>query len=55
MNAKVKLVQSWSAGNLLKERQSRLLQALNVLPSTRNRSQILHVRFSGRDMHRQEG
>ena len=41
----VELVQSWSAGNLLKERQPIILKLLNILPATKNRSQILHIRF----------
>ncbi len=41
----MELVQSWSAGNLLKERQPGILRLLNILPATRNRSQILHIRF----------
>lgn len=41
----VKLIQSWSAGNLLKERQPPILRLLNFLPATKNRSQILHIQF----------
>ncbi|MFT3985925.1 MAG: class I SAM-dependent methyltransferase [Lachnospiraceae bacterium] len=41
----VELVQSWSAGNLLKTRQPMILRLLNILPATKNRSQILHIRF----------
>ncbi len=41
----VELVQSWSAGNLLKARQPMILRLLNILPATKNRSQILHIRF----------
>lgn len=41
----VELVQSWCAGNLLKDRQPMILRLLNILPATKNRSQILHVRF----------
>jgi len=41
----ISLVNSWSAGNLLKQRQSLLYRLLNVFPSTRNRSQIMHLKF----------
>lgn len=41
----VELVQSWSAGNLLKARQPMILRLLNILSATKNRSQILHIRF----------
>lgn len=43
LNENIKLVQSWSMGNLLKKRQQVLLRIFNILPSTRNRSQILHL------------
>ncbi len=45
LHSGIELIQSWSAGNLLKERQSMLLRLFNVLPATRNRSQILYIRF----------
>ncbi len=45
LHSGIELIRSWSAGNLLKERQPMLLRLLNVLPATRNRSQILHIRF----------
>lgn len=45
LDPSVNLIQSWSAGNLLKERQSMILRVLNVLPATKNRSQILHIQF----------
>lgn len=45
LNSKVNLLKSWSAGDLLKERQSKILRLLNFLPATRNRSQILHLQF----------
>jgi len=38
----LQLIESWSMGNLLKTRQSILYRILNIFPSTRNRSQILH-------------
>ena len=41
----VRLVQSWSTGKLLKNRQSLFFRMMNILPNTRNRSQILHIRF----------
>ena len=45
INTNIRLVRSWSTGDLLKERQSRFFRIMNVLPSTRNRSQILCVRL----------
>lgn len=42
----ISILESWSTGNLHKQRQSFLIRLLNVLPSTRNRSQILHIQFS---------
>lgn len=45
LHSSVELIQSWSAGNLLKERQPMILRLLNILPATKNRSQILHIRF----------
>jgi O-methyltransferase involved in polyketide biosynthesis len=41
----VHLIHSWSTGNLLKSRQPFFLRLMNVLPSTRNRSQVLHIQF----------
>ncbi len=41
----IRLTESWSMGDLLKERQSPFMRILNLLPSTRNRSQILHIEF----------
>ena len=46
LDARVKLIQSWSTGNLLKNRQPLLLKIFNFLPSTRNRSQVLHIQFT---------
>lgn len=43
----IRLLQSWSTGDLLKERQSLFFRLMNVLPGTRNRSQILHIYFEG--------
>jgi O-methyltransferase involved in polyketide biosynthesis len=45
LNSNIELIQSWSAGNLLKDRQPLILKILNFLPSTKNRSQILHIQF----------
>lgn len=45
LDCRVKLVESWSMGDLFKERQSFVLRILNRLPSTRNRSQILYCQF----------
>lgn len=45
LNSGIRLVNSWSVGDLLKNRQSRLLRMMNVLPSTKNRSQILHIQI----------
>lgn len=45
LNNNIKLIQAWSSGNLLKERQPLILRLLNFLPGTRNRSQILHIQF----------
>jgi len=45
-DAGVKLIQSWSTGNLLKNRQPLFLRIFNFLPSTRNRSQVLHIQFT---------
>jgi O-methyltransferase involved in polyketide biosynthesis len=45
INPNIRLINSWSTGDLFKDRQSLLLRIMNVLPSTRNRSQILHICF----------
>lgn len=45
LNDKAKLIQSWSTGNLLKKRQSLFFRLFNFLSFTRNRSQILHLKF----------
>ena len=44
-NPDIKVIQAWSTGNLLKERQPLILRMLNFLPATKNRSQILHIQF----------
>ena len=41
----IQLVRSWSIGDILRERQPFIFNLLNVLPGTKNRSQILQVRF----------
>ena len=46
MSPNIRLVRSWSTGDLLKDRQPPLLRVMNILPSTRNRSQILHIQFA---------
>lgn len=45
LNENIELVKAWSTGDLNKKRQSLFLRAMNILPATRNRSQILHIRF----------
>lgn len=45
LNPTIQLIHSWSAGDLLKERQPKIFRFLNFLPATRNRSQILHLQF----------
>ncbi|WP_455718738.1 class I SAM-dependent methyltransferase [Anaerosporobacter sp.] len=45
IDSHIELVESWSTGNLHKERQDRCFQIMNFLGSIRNRSQILHIRF----------
>lgn len=42
---RIKLVKSWSIGNLHKNRQELFFRVMNILPSTRNRSQILQIQF----------
>lgn len=46
LSPRVKLNESWSTGDLLKNRQSLFFRIFNILPSTRNRSQILHIQFN---------
>ncbi len=45
LNPNIRLVNSWSIGNVLKSRQSLLYRMMNILPSTKNRSQILHIQI----------
>ena len=45
INPNIRLLHSWSMGNLLKNHQSLFFRIINVLPSTRNRSQILYIQF----------
>lgn len=47
LNHNIKIVQSWSMGDLFKWRQSLPLRILNVIPSTKNRSQIIHCKCTG--------
>lgn len=47
LNPNVTVVKAWSTGNLLKEQQSAAFRLLNVFPSTRNRSQIIHLKLKG--------
>lgn len=42
----IRLVNAWSTGDLYKNRQSTFFRIMNILPSTRNRSQILHIQFT---------
>lgn len=46
MNPCIRLRASWSTGDLYKNRQPLFLRIMNFLPSTRNRSQILHIQFT---------
>lgn len=41
----IKLVESWSTGDLCKNRQSLFFRIMNISSSIRNRSQILHIKF----------
>ncbi len=45
LDAHIELVKSWSMGSLLKKRQPWILRMLNILPSTRKRSQIIHLKI----------
>lgn len=47
LHPKITLVQAWSAGNLLKQRQSSFFRLLNLFPSTRNRSRIIAFAWKG--------
>ena len=47
LHQNVELIQSWSAGDILKERQSLAFRVLNIFPSTKNRSQIIHLKLRG--------
>ncbi len=40
-------LRSWSTGDLLKSRQSFMLRLMNVMPATKNRSQIIRVKLKG--------
>lgn len=39
----IRLVENWSIGDFNKKRQSLFLRIMNILPSTRNRSRIIHA------------
>ncbi len=41
----IKLLESWSTGDLFKKRQSLFFKIMNISSSIRNRSQILHINF----------
>jgi O-methyltransferase involved in polyketide biosynthesis len=46
MGERIALVNSWSTGDLHKERQSLFFRVMNILPATKNRSQIIHICFN---------
>ncbi|MCX7920836.1 MAG: class I SAM-dependent methyltransferase [Clostridia bacterium] len=41
----IRLVESWSTGDLHKKRQTLFFRVMNIFTSIRNRSQILHINF----------
>lgn len=45
LHESIKLVESWSTGDLCKNRQSLFFRIMNISSSIRNRSQILHIKF----------
>lgn len=45
LNNGIRLLEHWSIGSFNKNRQGLLLRIMNIFPSTRNRSQILHIAF----------
>lgn len=45
IDSRIKLVKSWSVGDFHKNRQELFFRIMNMMPSTRNRSQILQVQF----------
>lgn len=45
LDPSIVLEEAWSNGDLHKERQSLLLRLMNVIPTTKNRSRIIHIRF----------
>lgn len=47
LHESIKLVESWSTGDLCKNRQSLFFRIMNISSSIRNRSQILHIKFEG--------
>lgn len=47
LNKDITVIEAWSAGKLLKQRQSLIFRLLNIFPSTQNRSQIIHLKLGG--------
>ncbi len=47
LNKNISVKRAWSAGKLLKQRQSFVFRLLNIFPSTKNRSQIIHLKLKG--------
>lgn len=48
LNKDISVIQAWSVGRLLKQRQSLTFRLLNMFPSTKNRSQIIHMKLERR-------
>lgn len=48
MNNELSIIQAWSTGSLIKQRQPLIFRVLNVFPSTKNRSQIIHLKIEKR-------
>lgn len=48
LNNEISVMQAWSTGSLIKQRQSLIFRMLNVFPSTKNRSQIIHLKLERR-------
>ena len=45
LHDRIKLIENWSIGDFNKKRQGLFLRIMNILPSTRNRSRIIHAVF----------
>ena len=45
LDENISVMQTFSAGDLLKKRQSKMFRLLNIFPSTKNRSQIIHLKL----------